>query len=214
MDRDGALVTDELVSDGNGLINSGILIPGDYQFIETKAPYGYELDSTPIDFKVSEGQETAISLSMTNKLSPGDVILTKTDKDTGAFLEGAIFELQDASGNTIQKDLKTDKTGKITVTDLSPGDYQFVETQAPSVYELDSTPVKFSIEKGQTEATQVSMTNKFLRNEHNNKDNESMNRSSLPETGENNSTLTLVLMGLLLFVVLSIVIYEVKIKNY
>ncbi|MEH7355401.1 SpaA isopeptide-forming pilin-related protein, partial [Neobacillus drentensis] len=33
--------------------------------------------------------------------------------------------------------------------------YQFVETKAPTGYELDSTPIKFTIEKGQTKAAAV-----------------------------------------------------------
>ena len=33
----------------------------------------------------------------------------------------------------VRTDLTTDKDGKITVTNLRPGDYQFIETKAPKI---------------------------------------------------------------------------------
>nr|WP_243147772.1 SpaA isopeptide-forming pilin-related protein [Clostridium perfringens] len=33
----------------------------------------------------------------------------------------------------------------MVLNDLAPGDYQFVEIEAPNGYELDKTPVKFTI---------------------------------------------------------------------
>ncbi|MFG5395651.1 collagen binding domain-containing protein, partial [Enterococcus faecalis] len=36
---------------------------------------------------------------------------------------------------------------------------QFVETKAPKDYQLDQTPVPFTIERGQIEAVQVKMDN-------------------------------------------------------
>ncbi|MBC1472986.1 prealbumin-like fold domain-containing protein, partial [Listeria seeligeri] len=49
----------------------------------------------------------------------------------------------------------TNEQGILTVTDLELGDYQLVETKAPAGYELDSTPVVFTI--GQN-STNVSVT--------------------------------------------------------
>ncbi|MCV5982498.1 SpaA isopeptide-forming pilin-related protein, partial [Enterococcus faecalis] len=134
--------------------------PGDYQFVETQAPTGYDLDQTPVKFAIEKGQTEAVQVSMTNKLTPGGVVLSKTDAKTGEVLQGAVFELKDKNGKVLQSGLKTDISGKLAVEGLEPGDYQFVETQAPTGYDLDQTPVKFAIEKGQTEAVQVSMTNK------------------------------------------------------
>ena len=38
------------------------LPPGDYEFIETKAPNHYDLNETPIKFTVKKGQEKSLPL--------------------------------------------------------------------------------------------------------------------------------------------------------
>ena len=47
------------------------------------------------------------------------------------MLKGAIFKIVDMKGNEVRTNLGTDKNGKISVSDLRPGDYQFIETKAP-----------------------------------------------------------------------------------
>ncbi|PWX55067.1 thioester domain-containing protein, partial [Clostridium perfringens] len=66
----------------------------------------------------------------------GKVVLTKKDFQNGSELQGAVFNLQDQKGNNIRTDLTTDENGQISLNDLAPGDYQFVETKAPDGYEL------------------------------------------------------------------------------
>ncbi|WP_195466752.1 SpaA isopeptide-forming pilin-related protein [Clostridium perfringens] len=89
----------------------------------------------------------------------GKVVLTKKDSKNGNLLEGAVFNLQDQQGNDIRTNLISDENGQIILNDLAPGDYQFVETKAPNGYELDTTPVKFTIVVGQKEAVKVEKTN-------------------------------------------------------
>ena len=158
--KDGKILQSGLKTDASGKVAVEGLEPGDYQFVETQAPTGYDLDQTPTEFTIEKGQTEAVQVSMTNKLTPGGVVLSKTDAKTGEVLQGAVFELQNKNGKVLQSGLKTDVSGKVAVEGLEPGDYQFVETQAPTGYDLDQKPVKFAIEKGQTEALQVSMTNK------------------------------------------------------
>ncbi|MDK7629511.1 MULTISPECIES: MSCRAMM family protein, partial [unclassified Clostridium] len=135
------------------------LAPGDYQFVETKAPDGYELDATPVKFTIVVGQKEAIKIEKVNIATPGSVILTKKDSQSGHALKGAVFNLQDQKGNNIKTDLTTDENGQISLNDLAPGDYQFVETKAPDGYELDTTPVKFTIVVGQKEAIKIEKVN-------------------------------------------------------
>ncbi|WP_176717631.1 MSCRAMM family protein, partial [Brochothrix thermosphacta] len=162
-DMDGKVLQSGLKTDVFGELIVADLTPGKYQLIETKAPTGYELDTTPIKFEIKKGQTEAVQVKMTNELSKGDVILTKTDDASGEQLQGAVFSLQDTEGKVLQSGLTTDISGKVSVSDLTPDKYQLVETKAPTGYELDATPIKFEIKKGQTEAVQVSMTNELTK---------------------------------------------------
>ncbi|WP_413147069.1 SpaA isopeptide-forming pilin-related protein [Enterococcus durans] len=159
----GKRVKDQLVTDKTGEIFVDKLLPGDYQFIEKTAPTGYTLDSQPIAFTIEKGQTTAKQVKVTNKATPGSVVLTKKDAETAEVLPDAVFELQKSDGTTITTDLTTDVSGKISVDSLEPGDYQFVETVAPTGYEIDKTPVKFTITKAQATALQVVKTNRMVK---------------------------------------------------
>ncbi|MGG5311968.1 hypothetical protein IGL24_000636 [Enterococcus sp. DIV2371] len=159
VDSKGQTVLENLVSDSSGKVNTGLLPPGDYQFIETQAPENYAIDPTPVSFTVVSGQEVPVVLSKTNSLDTGGVVLTKTDDQSGEGLAGAVFELQDKEGKKLQSGLTTDASGKLAIDELAPGEYQLVETKAPTGYDLDKKPVSFTIEKGQTEAVEVTKTN-------------------------------------------------------
>jgi LPXTG-motif cell wall-anchored protein len=160
-DKEGNVLQSGLITDNSGKLAVDGLAPGDYQFVETQAPTGYDIDQTPVKFAIEKGQKASVQVTATNKLTPGGVVLSKTDAKTGEVLQGAVFELQDKEGKVLQSGLITDSSGKLAVDGLAPGDYQFVETQAPTGYDIDQTPVKFAIEKGQKEAVQVTATNKM-----------------------------------------------------
>ncbi|OQO64453.1 hypothetical protein BH743_12270 [Enterococcus faecium] len=164
VDSTGRIVADGLVSDEKGFINSGLLQPGDYQFIETKAPEGYQLEKSPIDFTVVSGQETPINLTKSNKLLEeeeklGGVILNKIDSQDKTPLSGAEFDLLTDSGTVVQTKLVTDKQGKIKVDNLPVGNYQFIETKAPENYRLDQTPVKFTISENNEKIIELTIGN-------------------------------------------------------
>lgn len=159
-DADGEDIQTELTTNSEGQIMVKDLLPGDYQFVETKAPTGYVLDNTPVKFTIANNQTEAVQVTAENMQQPGDVVLTKVDKaDTAKTLEGAVFDLQDADGADIQTGLTTNSKGQIEVQDLTPGAYQFIETKAPTGYVLDKTPITFTITNTQTEAVQVTAEN-------------------------------------------------------
>ncbi|WP_166554448.1 MULTISPECIES: SpaA isopeptide-forming pilin-related protein [Clostridia] len=165
--EDGTVVYPLLRTDESGKILVPNLEPGKYQFIETKAPAYYQLNEEPIPFTVQYGDSSTVMVTAINELILGKAELTKVDKDNKALkLEGAKFELQDEAGNILQEDLTTNKDGKIVVEDLKPGKYQFVETKAPAHYQLDETPISFTIDKSKTEADveviSVQATNKLI----------------------------------------------------
>ncbi|WP_284140515.1 SpaA isopeptide-forming pilin-related protein [Virgibacillus sp. LDC-1] len=158
LDDTGKELQAGLVTAANGKLVINDLQPGNYQLVETKAPFGYQLDETPIPFEIVFNQQEAVQLTLENKLIPGVFELTKQGEG-GETLEGVVFELQDAAGNVIREGLTTNAEGKIILNDLTPGAYQLVETKTILGYVLDSTPIPFEIGLGQAESTKVTFTN-------------------------------------------------------
>ncbi|MGE6615135.1 SpaA isopeptide-forming pilin-related protein [Bacillus mycoides] len=159
VNKDGHDVRTDLTTDKNGRLVVDELPPGDYEFIETKAPTHYDLNETPIKFTVKKGQEKIASVTATNSLTKGAVELSKVDDVDGTALKDAVFKIVDMNGNNVRSNLTTDKDGKISVSDLRPGDYQFVETKAPTGYDLSAKPIPFTITKGQSGVTSVKALN-------------------------------------------------------
>ncbi|MDQ8192397.1 SdrD B-like domain-containing protein, partial [Roseibacillus persicicus] len=133
------------------------LFPADYRVVETQ-PSGYDSVSD-VDGANNDiiGDETAISVSGGSDSSgndfveeaPGSIsgtVLADTDNNnTGdTAIEGVVLTLKDAAGNDIDSDpvaagvqpttTVTDEFGAYSFTNLTPGDYQVVETQ-PSGYD-------------------------------------------------------------------------------
>nr|WP_309058344.1 SpaA isopeptide-forming pilin-related protein [Listeria monocytogenes] len=107
------------------------------------------MDATPVTFTIEFNQATEVNVTKENVAKTGSVVLTKEDSVSKATLSGAEFELQNAAGTSVQANLTTNADGKLEVSDLAPGNYKFVETKAPTGYELDATPVTFTIEFNQ-----------------------------------------------------------------
>ncbi|HFJ9404399.1 TPA: SpaA isopeptide-forming pilin-related protein [Bacillus paranthracis] len=163
VNKDGHDVRTDLTTDKNGRLVVDELPPGDYEFIETKAPNHYDLNETPIKFTVKKGQEKIASVTAKNSLTKGAAELSKVDDVDGTALKGAVFKIVDMNGNDVRSDLTTDKDGKISVSDLRPGDYQFIETKAPTHYDLNQTPINFTVEKSQTATASVIAKNSLTK---------------------------------------------------
>ncbi|WP_343795015.1 SpaA isopeptide-forming pilin-related protein, partial [Gracilibacillus halotolerans] len=67
-DDEGNVVLTGLTTDRAGMLIVDDLKPGTYQFVETGAPEGYQLDDTPIFFEIVKGQADAIQLTAENQL--------------------------------------------------------------------------------------------------------------------------------------------------
>ncbi|MFV0394216.1 MAG: collagen binding domain-containing protein [Coprobacillaceae bacterium] len=167
--EDNTLVASGLTTDSNGEITYTELAPGKYYFQETKAPIGYVLDDTKLEFEIVFNQIQIVTVSKTNHLKPGDVKLVKIDAVTNKELQGAKFSLYKEDGTLIEKDLVTDVSGEITYTGLLPGKYYFQETQAPNGYELNTEVLTFQIVKNQTTTLTITFKNTPIPEEPNDK---------------------------------------------
>ncbi|MCH4010010.1 SpaA isopeptide-forming pilin-related protein [Companilactobacillus sp.] len=93
------------------------------------------------------------------EMSNGGVYLKVTSSKDSSALANAVYNLQNSSGTAIQNKLTTNSDGQIAVNNLTPGQYSFVETKAPTGYTLNATTIPFTIVSGQTSPVQVSTTN-------------------------------------------------------
>lgn len=75
----------------------------------------------------------------------------KVDGDTNIPLAGATFDLYEKQATNdykkVQSNITSDKDGKVRVGQLKVGDYYFIETKAPSGYELSSEKLSFNIDR-------------------------------------------------------------------
>lgn len=126
------------------------LAPGTYQVKESKAPAGYDLDSTPRTITLNgDGSQTGGPLTFRNNRNTGGLpsMLYKQDTD-GIGLAGAVFEFESPEHGTSR--YTTDALGVIPLqwTDpaapnyLAPGTYMVTEVVPPPGYNLDDTGPK------------------------------------------------------------------------
>lgn len=152
-DIDGNII-DTWVTDGTEHIISAIP-SGKYTLIEERAAEGYIVASN-VEFEVTETNEIQ-KVTMVDEEVKGQIVINKTDKETGNKLAGAKFEIRDEDGNVIET-LITDENGYAKSGLIAFGiydangtykgsmKYTVVEVAAPSGYELDKTPVEVTFE--------------------------------------------------------------------
>lgn len=155
-------------TDADGNIHVTGLKGGGYRFIEMTAPTDYVQSdlANPIyyEFTIDVGQLDA-TVEATNKLIPGSVKLTKIrtgypdQKIAGAEFE-LYYEKEPDKWIQVGGSYITNTDGEITVDNLRPGDYQFIETRAPRNYYLNTEPVEFTIDRNPTIQVEVTAENR------------------------------------------------------
>lgn len=147
--------SEQLTTDGSGLITVTGLLLGQYRFVEIVSPVGYEMTSESVEFAItSTTLNHTANVTAENRRAPvlGKVVLTKVDADDESVkLPGAVFKLEEqaADGSWVEvpgyESLVTDGSGLIEVERLAMGAYRFVEVSAPEGYELETAPVEFTL---------------------------------------------------------------------
>ena len=130
---------------------------GDYYFLETKAPQGYQKSDAQLSFTVDASNADAVqTVRVADEKILGSVTLTKMDEATKTKkLKDAQFNLYKNDGSLVKEGLTTDGDGAITVTGLEWGSYYFEETKAPDGYGISRDKVRFSVNEANCTTTQA-----------------------------------------------------------
>lgn len=140
---------------------------GTYFFKEVKAPEGYELSDTNVNFMISKSNASstaAIITSGIDRRTRGSINLIKYDAETKSIkLAGAEFALYTKDGEKIKAEKDetgvysvsnsesstgsfiTDENGQIAIKGLDWGSYYFKEVKAPAGYGLMTNVVPFVV---------------------------------------------------------------------
>lgn len=140
----------ELITDDNGQITVGNLLPGDYYFVEIQSQPGYEFTNQPVHFTITASQEKTVELTNTYK-DVGHMQFKKVSSQ-GNGLEGARFRVLDQNKQPIIIDgqeylVESNAKGYFRVMNLVYGDYYLEEVKSPKGYQLLDDLVYFEISK-------------------------------------------------------------------
>ncbi|WOO89023.1 SpaA isopeptide-forming pilin-related protein [Mollicutes bacterium LVI A0078] len=137
-------IVDHVVTDDSGMATSTNLPLGAYKVVETVAPTGYTLNPAPYDVIItSDDDDMIFEVEIVNVYSMGNIEITKVNEE-GNTLSGAEFDILDSEGNIVDHVVTGDE-GIATSINLPLGNYQIIETVAPSGYILDATPHEITI---------------------------------------------------------------------
>ena len=124
------------ITDENGEINISDLEPGVYSVKETATVSDHILDTREYHVELFPGQTSTITIE--NQKRP-NLIVYKKDADTGEPIPNTIFLVKAADGHSVGE-IKTDSTGKATLSNLLPGVYEISEKSVPSPWLMDAAP--------------------------------------------------------------------------
>ncbi|WP_347401812.1 SpaA isopeptide-forming pilin-related protein [Candidatus Enterococcus murrayae] len=159
-----------LISQDDGRVIVTGLAPGNYKFVETKAPNSFIQNTQEVPFTISDkanGKPTAVTtqpdgapLELTNY--QGSVEFLKKD-EKGNTLKGAEFNILDSNGDVVnQEPLISDETGKVKMDSLAPGEYVLEEIKAPDGYMLNKETIPFTIKASQNGKVSVIKLRDFI----------------------------------------------------
>ena len=131
---------------------------GRYRIVEVKAPAGYSLDSTPMEFSFTyEGQQIAWQVvNGTNTNLRTGVDISKQDITNGKELPGAKLEIRDADGNLVEGWTSGKVPHTVRGLELEKA-YTLTETRAPDGYSEAESIVFKLVQNGTEQVNEVYM---------------------------------------------------------
>ena len=159
----GQLVKEGLVTDENGLILAGDLVPGTYTVVETAPPLGYHMAENPSATVTVEPHETA-TVNMVNPLvKRGKIGVAKEDYESGKRLPGAKIAIySDEACTELLWEVETVADGDSFqyLEELLPGVYYVKELVAPEGYILNPRQSVVQMELAEGEVEEVVFRNR------------------------------------------------------
>lgn len=112
-------------TNSNGYAVSQERLPyGTYTVKETVFPTNYQASGqSEWTVTVNSSNKGTVTINAINEQIPGNVQIVKTSEDGKA--DGVLFRI---TGNGVDKPVKTENDGKITISNLKPGTYTITET--------------------------------------------------------------------------------------
>ena len=170
-----------IYTDENGHIEINNMYPGTYEVVEVENPYDF-YENTPFviasDLKIEVGKE--LNYDMKNEKIYGNLVIVKTDEDTGEVLPKLGFTIQMLDGekagqyvsindkgkadySSTPTTIYTDENGRIEIKSLYPGTYEVVEVENP-YYGYERVPVVITsdVHISIGEVTNADLTNKMV----------------------------------------------------
>jgi len=132
-------------TDRNGVISIPNAESGWYTITELKAADGYELDATPVNACVKDGETTTVEITNQRMAS---ILIHKVDANSGRGIYGVKFVIYDSGKNPIME-VTTDQDGYAWVNEeLTPGKYYIRELEAADGYIRDEQYKTVYVEAG------------------------------------------------------------------
>lgn len=201
--------------DNNGKIT--VIVPAS-SVSDTKATFSIKVTTSKTTFHSykytpsdSKYQVMAATYSVTKNasdtkemsLATKKVVISKQDIANKQELPGATLQILDKDGKVVKTWTSTDTP--YIITDLEPGEYTLVETQAPDGYVLSEEKIQFTVTEDGDATTNVVMYNKAIE--------QPKEEIAVPATGTN-KTIISSMIGVIIIGVGSVLITKnMKKKN-
>lgn len=130
-------------TDANGKYQQTNLPFGEYYIIETGTVPGYTLNNKKFAINIKKDGEI-ISIPVVNEQVKASVKLIKKDAKNASLLKGVKFVLLDKDSKEIGE-YETDNKGEINISNLTVGQYSFVEKEALAGYVKEDTAYLFLV---------------------------------------------------------------------